>query len=149
MGTHYTGAPREVRALDAYIKLSRALATVDGRLQAGLALDDMSVRQLAVLEALLHLGPLSQSELGQKVLRSGGSVTAMVDHLEGRALVERRRDESDRRVIRVHLTPAGRRLIQRVFPRHVERVVEALSGLTAAEQDELGRLCRKLGLSQA
>jgi MarR family 2-MHQ and catechol resistance regulon transcriptional repressor len=46
------------------------------------------------------------------------------------------------------LTPAGQRLVKQVLPRHVANIVAQLSVLTAAEQDELGRLCRKLGLQE-
>lgn len=147
LGTHHTGPARETRTLDAYVKLARCTTTVDAALAAGLEGSGLTTAQLGVLEALLHLGQLSQKDLGRKVLRSGGSITAMVDHLEKRKLVRRERSSEDRRVVLVQLTPAGRRLISRVFPEHLERMVEVFSALTAAEQDELGRLCRKLGLS--
>ena len=45
------------------------------------------------------------------------------------------------------LTPQGRRLIQRVFPGHARRVADLMGALTADEQDQLGRLCKKLGLA--
>ena len=149
VGSHYDGTAREKRALSTYVKFTRASESVDVFLSRRLAESDMTVRQLAVLEALLHLGPLSQSELAAKMLRTGGSVTSMVDHLEDQGLVSRARDSNDRRVVRVDLTAKGRKRITTVFPRHVEATVEALSPLTAAEQDELARLCRKLGLGRA
>ena len=148
MGTHYKGTAREVRALDAHIKLARCVNTIDGALSAGLAKEGMTVAQLGVLEALLHLGTLSQRELGHKVLRTGGSVTSVLDKLESKQLVSRQRGESDRRLVHVSLTPAGRRLISKVFPRHLGRVVEAMSVLTKQEQEDLSRICRKLGLGQ-
>ena len=73
MATHFRGKRNEVRALDAYIKLSRASGTLDGRLAANLARLGVTTGQLGVMEALMHLGPLSQRELGRKLLRSGGS----------------------------------------------------------------------------
>jgi MarR family 2-MHQ and catechol resistance regulon transcriptional repressor len=109
----------------------------------------MTIPQLAVLEALLHLGPLCQRDLGGKMLRSGGSVTTLVDHLERKGWVRRARRAEDRRMIDVELTPAGRRVIERVFPAHVRHLREAFGELTAGEQEELGRLCRKLGLALA
>ena len=149
MGSHYEGTAKEKRALSVYIKFTRASESVDAFLSKRLAESDMTVRQLAVLEALLHLGPLSQGELAAKMLRTGGSVTSMVDHLEDQGLVRRSRDTQDRRIVRVDLTAQGRQRITTVFPHHVAAMVEALSSLTAAEQDELGRLCRKLGLGLA
>jgi MarR family 2-MHQ and catechol resistance regulon transcriptional repressor len=105
--------------------------------------------QFGTLETLLHRGPLCQKEIASKLLVSGGNITMVIDNLEKRRLVERRRSHDDRRYISVTLTAAGRHLISRVFPRHVARVVEELSVLTPAEQDLLGDLCRCLGLKEA
>ena len=76
-------------------------------------------------------------------------MTSVLDKLERKQLVSRERGESDRRVVHVSLTPAGRRMISKVFPRHLDRVVEAMSVLTKQEQEDLSRICRKLGLGQA
>jgi MarR family transcriptional regulator, 2-MHQ and catechol-resistance regulon repressor len=145
MATHFIGDAREVRALDAYIKLSRASGTLGGLLAANLARLGLTAGQLGVMEALMHLGPLSQGELGRKLLRSGGNVTTVIDNLERRKLVARRRNHEDRRVVTVDLTKTGRRLIERIFPVHARAVAQAMETLTAAEQEGLGRLCRKLG----
>jgi MarR family 2-MHQ and catechol resistance regulon transcriptional repressor len=63
--------------------------------------------------------------------------------------VRRERGHDDRRCVRVRLTAAGRRRIEGLLPDHVARIVAALSPLSASEQLELGRLCRKLGLALA
>jgi MarR family transcriptional regulator, 2-MHQ and catechol-resistance regulon repressor len=149
VGTRYRGRPAEVRALDAYIKLTRATSSVASRLAPGLARAGLTPTQLGVLEALLHLGPLGQRTLGAKLLMSGGNITAVVDNLERRKLVHRERSSDDRRNVTVHLTPEGRRLIARIFPTHVRDIVAAFSALSAGEQDALGRLAKKLGLSQS
>jgi MarR family 2-MHQ and catechol resistance regulon transcriptional repressor len=144
MGTHYRGGTREVRALDAYIKLLRAAESVLARVHRRTACD-LTVSQFGVLESLYHLGPMHQRQIGTKLLKSGGNVTMVIDNLEKRGLVERRRDQTDRRFVSVHLMPAGERLIADVFPRHVLSILAELAPLSAAEQEELGRLCRKLG----
>jgi MarR family 2-MHQ and catechol resistance regulon transcriptional repressor len=146
MVTRHTGPPAEVRALDAYIKLTRAAESVTARLSGLWAAAGLTEGQFGALEALYHLGPLVQRDLAAKLLRSGGNVTLVIDNLEKRGLVRRERDADDRRRITVHLTAAGRRLIRRLFPRHAAAVAAELGVLTAAEQEDLGRLCRKLGL---
>ena len=146
MGTHYRGRPAEVRALNAYIKLVRATSAVGARLARRLAAHRLTATQLGVLEALLHLGPLGQRTLGEKLLMSGANITTVVDNLERRGLARRERSEEDRRNITVHLTTEGRRLITKVFPGHAAAIAEVFSVLTAAEQDELGQLTKKLGL---
>jgi MarR family transcriptional regulator, 2-MHQ and catechol-resistance regulon repressor len=145
MPTHYKGKLEEVRALDAYVKLSRASGTLDARLAINLARLGLTTGQLGVMEALMHLGPLSQGDLGRKLLRSGGNVTTVMDNLERRRLVARRRNPEDRRVVTVELTKSGLQLISKIFPVHVRAIVQAMAALTRDEQEELGRLCRKLG----
>jgi MarR family 2-MHQ and catechol resistance regulon transcriptional repressor len=149
MGTHYRGRPAEVRALNAYIKLMRAANSVQARLDRRLAALGLTESQLGVLEALYHLGPLAQGVVGRKLFVSGSNVTTVADNLERRGLIRRRRDPADRRSVVLHLTPAGRRLIARVFPGHVAAIVREFSALGAGEQVELGRLCKKLGLGGA
>ena len=149
MGTHYEGAAGEVRALAAYIKLRRASNTVGAKLERHLRTLGLTGNQLGVLEMLLHLGPLHQHEIGSKLLISRANITLIVDQLSKKGWVRRVRESHDRRLVRVQLTPAGRRWISRVFPQHVDRVVDCFSVLDAAEQKELARLCRKLGLANA
>jgi len=134
-----------VRALDAFITLTRATSSVGVRLGRRLAKAGLTTTQLGVLEALLHLGPLRQRVVGEKLLMSGGNITTVVDNLERRRLVRRERHDDDRRNVTVQLTPGGRRLITRYFPHHVAAIVEIFSALSAAEQDELARLAKKLG----
>ncbi|GAB4278935.1 MAG: MarR family transcriptional regulator [Deferrisomatales bacterium] len=149
MGSHYRGPEGEVRALDAFIKLLRAAESVTSRVHRHLAAEGLTVSQFGVLEALYHLGPLCQKDLGRKILKSGANMTLVVDNLEKRGLAERRRDSRDRRYVTVRLTDRGRELIGRIFPRHAAAVAEAMGALAPSEQEELGRLCRLLGKKAA
>lgn len=148
MGTHYRGAAKEKRALDAYIKLARAADAVTARVNAHLAEANLTVSQFGVLEALYHLGPLHQNQLAEKILKSSGNMTLVIDNLEKRDLVQRQRDPADRRYVIVHLTDNGRSLIAAIFPRHVDTVVAEFAVLTPAEQEQLAALCRKVGLGE-
>jgi len=145
MGTHYKGTEEEIRALNAYIKLLRAAESVTSRLNPRLAVDRLTTSQFGVLEALFHLGPLYQCDLTQKLLKSSGNITMVIDNLEKRGVVERRREEEDRRLVTVYLTEKGHQLISEVFPNHVAAIMEEMSILAADEQEALGRLCRILG----
>jgi len=145
MPTHYQGNEQQRRALDAFIKLLRATETVTANTQRHLAAAGLTASQFGVLEALLHLGPLCQRDIGRKILKSSGNITTVIDNLEKRRLVNRRREGEDRRFVAVHLTPAGRELIAGIFPRQVEAICSEFAHLSTAEQTELARLCRKLG----
>jgi MarR family transcriptional regulator, 2-MHQ and catechol-resistance regulon repressor len=149
MPTHFKGTPRETRALDTFIKVSRASESLNARLTQALAADGLTPGQLAVLEALLHLGPMCQKDLGRKLLRSNPNMTTVVDNLERQQLVRRTRDTRDRRLVEVTLTRQGRQLIGRVFPLHARRIAALMAALTDDEQEALGRLSKKLGLAAA
>ncbi|MEM7127685.1 MAG: MarR family transcriptional regulator [Chloroflexota bacterium] len=148
MSTHYVGTPEEIRALDAFIKLSRATDSLKARIDQHKSTKELSGSQFGTLEMLYHLGPLHQNEIGQKLLVSKSNVVALIDKLEKRKLVERQRSEEDRRCIFVHLTESGRALIEEILPIHVAAITQEMSYLTASELRELGRLCRKLGLGK-
>ena len=145
MPTKHRGNDRERHALDAYIKLSRATAAVDARINRPLAQVGLTTSQFGVLEAVWHLGPLSHGDISRKLLKSSGNVTTVIDNLVKRGLVRREGDERDRRVSRVALTEDGCSLLESIFPAHVQRVVEAFRALTPGELDTLGVLLRRLG----
>ena len=149
MGTGYAGTKEEKRALNAFIKLIRAGQSLSGRVEAHFSELGLTVSQFGVLEALFHLGPLNQKNLAAKILKSTGNITMVIDNLEKRGLVKRTRDEKDRRHYSVGITRKGSGLITSFFPQHVARIVEEMSVLSAAEQEELGRLCKKVGLREA
>jgi MarR family 2-MHQ and catechol resistance regulon transcriptional repressor len=145
MPTHYRGDEKTVRALNAFINLERASDALNGRLAPPLEAQGLTTGQFGILEALLHLGPMCQHELGKKLLRSRGNITLVVDNLEKRGWVRRVRQKDDRRRVEIQLTPTGRRLIGRVFPTHAHAIAEEMTRLTAGEQETLRRICRKLG----
>lgn len=145
MPTHYQGTPEEVRALNAFIKLTRATESLLSRLSQRGTMGDLTISQFGVLEALYHLGPMCQTALGNKLLKSSGNITMVIDNLEKRGLVRRVRDSEDRRFIKIVLTEAGRELIARLFPQHLAAIKEEMSVLTPEEQETLALLCRKLG----
>ena len=111
---------------------------------------EMCGSDFAVLEALLHKGPLPVNEIGKKVLLTSGSITVAVDRLERKGLVERRAHGTDRRARIVHLTKAGRKLIADAYAKHaadMERLASA--SLTTAERTTLIRLLKKIGYKAA
>ena len=148
MPTHFTGSRAEMRTLDTFIKLTRCTNSVLARLAERNTVGDLTYSQFAVLEALYHLGSMTQGEISNKVLKSGSNITTVIDNLERDGMVRRERDAKDRRVINVHLTEAGKGKVEAVLPGHVAALVQEFSVLSASEQQTLGELCRKLGKGQ-
>jgi MarR family 2-MHQ and catechol resistance regulon transcriptional repressor len=145
MPTHYIGTHRETLALSTFIKLTRGTESLMARLARRGTHTPLTETQFGVLETLYHLGPMCQNELAGKLLKSGGNITLVIDNLEKHNLVKRQRHPDDRRMLVVSLTEAGSELIARLFPQHLQAIVDELSVLTPQEQDTLGQLCRKLG----
>lgn len=145
MGSHYRGSKEEIRALSAFINLSRASESLMARQVRRLAKEGLTLSQWGVLETLYHLGAMSQKELGTKLLKSAGNITMVVNNLSKQSLVSRRRDKRDRRFYEIHLTAKGRRLVGRVLPAHVAGIVGDMSRLDSRQLEELRRLCRELG----
>lgn len=121
----------------------RAHADQDIR-SSGLGFSDF-----AVLEMLLHKGPTPVNTIGAHVDLTSGSISVAIDRLAEKRLVERRDDPDDRRARMVHLTPRGRKLIERAFERHAAAMERATSGLSQTERAQAVRLLKKLGLRAA
>jgi MarR family 2-MHQ and catechol resistance regulon transcriptional repressor len=137
--------PRTIAAVRAYVKLARASRAVNAGTEARLTALGITHTQLGVLEALLHLGPLTQRALIGKVLTSPGNMTDVIDKLEHRGFVARCRPAADRRNVEVGLTAAGSRFIETLFPAHAGDIAAAMAVLTDAEIATLDGLLRRLG----
>src|SRR5437867_12678480 len=107
MPTHFTGSRAEMHTLNTFIKLSRCTNSLLARLAERNTIGDLTPSQFAVLEALYHLGSLTQGEVSSKILKSTSNITTVIDNLERAGLVHRERDAKDRRVIHINLTEAG------------------------------------------
>ena len=145
MPTHYTGVEATRRALDTFIKISRARKMLSQRTGRLLAEYGLTESQLGTLEVLHYLGPMCQSDIGNKLLVTDGNMTMVVNNLEKRDLVRRQRDGKDRRQITVSLTEKGQHLISELFPRHAQNIADLMSILSPLEQEQLGNLCKMLG----
>lgn len=129
-----------------WLVLWRAAASVSAHARRHIETLGLGVSDFAVLEAVHHKGALPVNVLGRKVLLTSGSITPAVDRLERQGLVRRVPDPVDRRVRVVHLTRAGRRLVQKSLPGHRGAMEEAAAGLTPEERETLIALLKKLGL---
>ena len=137
---------QEKVALNLYTKLMRSVNVVTEKMHSHLSSHKLTISQFGVLEAIYHLGPLCQKELGEKILKTSGNITLVIDNLEKRNLVIREKDPEDRRRFTIRLTPGGLDLIKKIFPEHSKTASTVFSVLELEEQEQLGKLLKKLGL---
>jgi MarR family 2-MHQ and catechol resistance regulon transcriptional repressor len=134
--------PLAHRALQA---LLRAEATVRRTLAAELENEGVSAAGFSALVVLVTAGgSLELRTLRRRLGWSKANATEVIDTLESRRLVTRRRLPHDRRAAAVDLMPAGRELVERLFPGHADRVSDAFGALDEVEKRSLTDLCRKL-----
>ncbi len=141
------GSKEDLATLKTFVKLARATDTVTTVTHRHLASEKLTISQFGVLVALYHLGSMCQRDVARKILKSTANITTVIDNLEKRGLVKRERSDVDRRYITLHITVQGAELVRRIFPVHLKGVVESFQCLTKSEQQTLGSLCKKLGLS--
>src|ERR1700675_4673598 len=127
-------------------KSYRALSLLAERSIAntGLCLTDF-----AALEALLHKGPLTISEIQDKVRLASGSMASAVDLPEKLGLVVRKASPHDRRARVIELTPEGKRLAASSFERHAKDLEALMSSLSEKEMEQLYGSLKKLGMLAA
>jgi len=131
--------------LSTFIKLVRAAESVSARAHKHLSKAKLSFGQFAVIEALYNLGSLCQKDLADKILKTPRNITMIVDNLEKRELVKRKRNMNDRRYWDIHLTKSGQQLFEEILPLHIESIHKEMDILTKTELKTIGNLCRILG----
>lgn len=128
-----------------WIVLARCHRAVSALVERSIANLGLCLSDFMVLEALLHKGPLTISDIQAKVLLASGSMTAAVDRLEKRSLVVRKMTSADRRARVLELTPEGRLLVEQAFKEHEEDLNGVMSVLDPAEKAQLYGPLKKLG----
>lgn len=106
---------------------------------------DLTYSQWIILQTLLMAGsPMSPTELNKYLTIEGTSISVVIDNLEKRGLVLRRRSRVDRRVVNVYLTEPGYELLRQV-DKEIRQLIEDIFGLLSEpERRQLVRLSRKV-----
>jgi MarR family transcriptional regulator, organic hydroperoxide resistance regulator len=125
--------------------LFRASTAVRRKMETELlAGDRLSWTAFTVLWVLWVWGEMESRELAAATGVSRPTTTGVVSTLTRRRLVRRSRVAKDGRLVRVSLTPSGRRLIQELFPRFNAKEREVAAVLPGPEQERLAAMLRML-----
>ena len=150
-----TRATREDHeALRLWLRLLATTHLIEGRVRRGLQERYATTLPRFDLMAQLDRAPegLKMGELSRRMMVTGGNVTGITDGLEADGLVERSADVSDRRALRVRLTPAGRRAFRTMATEHERWIVDMFGALNQNQMtvlsDLLGRLKQHLRLEK-
>jgi DNA-binding MarR family transcriptional regulator len=130
-------------------RISRLARELEQRLEPVYRANGLEPGWYDVLATLRRAGPpyrMRPSEFTTTLMLTSSGTTKRLDRLEQAGLITRAPDPDDRRGTQIALTPAGRQLIDDVTAAHLDNERELLSSLTAAEQQQLADLLRKLRL---
>ena len=136
--------PEADAVLELVIAIGRAYRALEAGVRPYLAERGLGLSEFAVLEILLHKGPLPLGTIRDRILVSGASITYVVSKLEQRGLVRRSPSPDDQRVVIAELTRTGRALIRGVFDGHVVHLRHLMAGLTRDEKRAASQLLRRL-----
>ena len=132
-------------AVHTWLVMMKAMQAISRYALANLEETGLGLSDFAVLEALLHKGPLPVNVIGPKVNLTPGSISVAVDRLVAKNLVSRAESSQDRRVRIVALTPRGKSVIAPVFRAHVETMEKVFVGLSRHELRQLEQQLKRVG----
>lgn len=104
----------------------------------------LSLPKYFILQLLATEDGISQGKIGQLSGVDPSRVTRLAKLLEGEGMIERTRNPKDNRVVRMHLTPEGRRVFEMAYERGEVFRSRVRGALSEEEQGELRRLLGKV-----
>ena len=134
-------------ALKLFVVLSRAHKVIHECTNQFFQENGLNPTEFAVLELLYHRGKQPLQQIGNKILLASGSITYVVDKLEGRGYISRVSSATDRRVTFAEITEEGTAFMDELFPRHEQQLKQLMDVLSEDEKDQMIELLKKLGLS--
>lgn len=126
------------------IALGRAMQNTHRESAVMLRQNGLTPTQFTVLEALYHKGELTIQQIIDAVLGSSGNMTVVIRNLEQQGLVQRLANPIDRRSFRIGITTAGQKLLDTVFPLHMECLEKALAAISEEEKAAVINILRKV-----
>lgn len=97
----------------------------------------LTTTQFDVIATLGNQPPMTCKDLGEKTLVTKGTLTGVLERLEGKGILERKLNPEDARSQMIGLTKEGQALFERVFPMHLQHLEKAFSKLSEKELAEV------------
>lgn len=146
---HYL--PATYRSRDSVGYLIRRLYTLLlARFEGALAQADFTLTQWIVLIQVEEGVARTASDIARDLGHDTGALTRVIDQLEARGYLQRRRSARDRRQVELRLTPAGHAIVKKLLPLVVDQTNAALAPLSHEEFRQLHRqLVRLLDHAQS
>ncbi len=139
-----TKVRKQASAEQVWIALAHCYRGMSLQIEESFAGQGLSLTDFMALEALLHKGPLTITQIQAAALLATGSMTVVVDRLEARGWIVRTMSKADRRARVLELTEAGRALIEELYVEHRSQLRGWMQGLSADERTGMFAGLRKM-----
>jgi DNA-binding MarR family transcriptional regulator len=140
---HYSADSFHLQDSIGYL-VKRTQRLMHDRIEAAFASQGITFQQWVVLMHLRDGLATTTAGLCQELRHDSGAMTRLIDQLEERGLIGRRRQEADRRIVDLELKPAGRKMVESLIPLAVDTLNVALEDFTKAEVQQLKSLLHRL-----
>lgn len=140
---HYRPDSFHLRDSIGYL-LKRTQRLMQERIEVMFAEQGCTLQQWVVLMHLRDGLAITVADLCRELHHDSGAMTRLIDQLESRNLIERRRNPEDRRVIELSITKAGNRLLDELIPTACDMLNTTLDGLSRDEVKVLQSTLRRI-----
>ncbi|MGG5340943.1 MarR family winged helix-turn-helix transcriptional regulator [Enterococcus sp. AZ192] len=131
-------------SLKTYIGILRTASQLEQLAKKDVTCYGLNITEFSVLELLFHKGRQTTQTIKEKILIASSSTTYVIDQLTKKGYVKRQTNESDRRIIYVDITVAGKTLMEEIFPTHAQQITASFSDITIEELRSLQHLLKKI-----
>jgi MarR family transcriptional regulator, organic hydroperoxide resistance regulator len=134
-------------AQQAVVAILRAADAVRRRMAEALDPHGITGQQYNVLRILrgAHPEPLPTLEIGERLMERNPGITRLLERLEQKGLVRRERGDTDRRLVRCHVTSAGLALLADLDEPIARANEQVFAGFDVAAVRDVSRLLERLG----
>jgi MarR family transcriptional regulator, 2-MHQ and catechol-resistance regulon repressor len=127
-----------------WVAIAHCYRAMSSLIERGFSESGLSLTDFMLLEALMHKGPMTITEIQSSALLATGSMTAAVDRLESKNLIVRTLSKNDRRARVLELTGEGKIIISAAFEQHRADLKRWMNVLSAEERSDTFTSLRKL-----
>ncbi|KAB2696531.1 MarR family transcriptional regulator [Ochrobactrum sp. Kaboul] len=127
-----------------WIAVARAGKAVERALAQGLAPFNLKIADLDVLMNIYRHPGESQHDLARRILVGRSNITMLLPKLENRGLLMRTGDATDKRIIRLTLTPDGEKLLGEALAVYSELIDRVMAHSTASQCNAMGDMMRRI-----
>lgn len=140
----FQGLPWNVPGFDVWLSIARTYQLCERAISQRVAPLGISLAQHDVLANVMHAPGLTQQEIADRLLVARSNVSMLLSSMEKSGLLERTKDENDRRIRRIFLTPRGRKIAEASLAAQTEVVDTMISAIEQTEVVTVGAAMEKV-----